>query len=104
MTSIIYVSWLYPIPIDSDGFSGVDKEKCTLYVPTGTYQDYLYSNWGIFKNIVEYDVTGVINPQMSSDAKERVRYTINGQRLTAPTKGVNIVKYSDGSVRKEIVK
>ena len=48
--------------------------------------------------------TGIDDTQTSSDAKEWERYTINGQRLTAPTKGINIVKYSDGSVRKEIVK
>ena len=41
---------------------------------------------------------------MTSDAKELSRYSVNGQRLTAPTKGLNIVKYSDGSVRKEMVK
>ncbi len=48
--------------------------------------------------------TGIDNTTMSSDVKEVSRYSVNGQRLTAPIKGVNIVKYSDGSVRKEIVK
>ena len=36
----------------------------------------------------------------TTDLKEVSRYSVNGQQLTAPTKGVNIVKYSDGSVRK----
>ena len=40
----------------------------------------------------------------NNDVKEVSRYSVNGQRLTAPTKGLNIVKYSDGSVRKEMVK
>ena len=39
----------------------------------------------------------------SSDAKEHSRYSLNGQRLSAPTKGLNIVKYSDGSVNKVVV-
>lgn len=48
--------------------------------------------------------TGIDNITDASDVKELFRYSVNGQRLTAPIKGVNIVKYSDGSVRKEIVK
>lgn len=48
--------------------------------------------------------TGIDNATVSSEVKEVSRFTSQGQRLTAPTKGVNIVKYSDGSVRKEIVK
>ncbi len=31
-------------------------------------------------------------------------YTINGQRFDAPQKGLNIVKYSDGSVKKMIIR
>ena len=34
---------------------------------------------------------------------EVARYTIDGCRILTPQKGVNIVKYSDGSVRKEVV-
>ena len=37
-------------------------------------------------------------------AVEVARYAINGTRLTAPTKGVNIVKMSDGTVKKVFVK
>lgn len=48
--------------------------------------------------------TGIDNTMVSSEVKEVSRFSSQGQRLTAPTKGVNIVKYSDGSVRKEIVK
>ena len=48
--------------------------------------------------------TGIDNTMVSSEVKEVSRFSSQGQRLTAPTKGVNIVKYNDGSVRKEIVK
>ena len=59
----------------------------------------------ITKHIVVAEVdTGITDAVMTSDAKEISRYSANGQRLTAPTKGLNIVKYSDGSVRKEMVK
>lgn len=48
--------------------------------------------------------TGIDNTTVSSEVKEVSRFSSQGQRLTVSTKGVNIVKYSDGSVRKEIVK
>lgn len=99
----IYVSWETPLGIGNDVFNGVDKEKCTLYVPQGTYQDYwLAEGWGDFKNIAEYDATKVDNSVAGKEVKEVSRYTANGQRLDAPTKGLNIVRYSDGSVRKEL--
>ena len=84
----------------SDVFDGCDAKKCTVYVPKGTYYDYWLSEFGYFENIVEFDPTGINNVITSNDAKELSRYSVNGQRLSAPTKGLNIVKYSDGSVKK----
>ena len=87
----------------NDVFEGCDAKKCTVYVPKGTYDDYWLSEFGYFENIVEFDPTGINNVITSNDAKELSRYSVNGQRLSAPTKGLNIVKYSDGSVKKVAV-
>ena len=84
-------------------FSGCDANNCKVYVPTGTYDDYLVSEFGYFENIVEFDATGIDKVTTSTDAKELSRYSVNGQRLSAPSKGLNIVKYSDGSVKKVVV-
>ena len=84
----------------SNVFDGCDAKKCTVYIPKGTYDDYWLSEFGYFENIVEFDPTGINNVITSNDAKELSRYSLNGQRLSAPTKGLNIVKYSDGSVKK----
>ena len=99
----VYVSW--PVPNSaSSAFSGVDISKSTLYVPQGTEQDYWLSPvWGDFGKIVEFDATGIDKVTTSNDAKELSRYSVNGQRLSAPAKGLNIVKYSDGSVKKVAV-
>ena len=86
-----------------DVFDGCDAKKCTVYVPKGTYDDYWLSEFGYFENIVEFDATGIDKVTTSTDAKELSRYSVNGQRLSAPTKGLNIVKYSDGSVKKVVV-
>ena len=84
-------------------FEDCDAKKCTVYVPKGTYDDYWLSEFGYFENIVEFDPTGINNVITSNDAKELSRYSVNGQRLSAPAKGLNIVKYSDGSVKKVVV-
>ena len=99
----VYVSWPVPLSVSSV-FSGADISKSTLYVPQGTEQDYWLSPvWGDFGKIVEFDATGIDKVTTSNDAKEFSRYSVNGQRLSAPSKGLNIVKYSDGSVKKVVV-
>ena len=90
--------------IDSYAFAGVDAKKCTLYVPMGTRDDYRLSVFGdYFENIVEFEATGIDKTTTSTDVEEVSRYSVNGQRLVGPTKGLNIVKYSDGSVKKVAV-
>ena len=85
-------------------FEGCASRKCTLYVPKGTYDNYRRSEFGYFVNIVEFDATGIDKTTTSTDVEEVSRYSVNGQRLAVPVKGLNIVKYSDGTVRKVVVK
>ena len=98
--------YVYPenLPeLESGIFSGCNAQNCTVYVPKGTYDDYKASEFGYFENIVEFDATDIDKVTTSTDAKEVSRYSVNGQRLSAPAKGLNIVKYSDGSVKKVAV-
>ncbi len=85
-------------------FEGIDAKKCTVYVPMRTRDDYCASEFGYFENIVEFEATGIDKTTTSTDVEEVARYSINGLRLSAPTKGLNIVKYSDGSVKKVAVR
>lgn len=87
----------------SNLFLGCDAKKCTVYVPKGTGDAYFWSSFGYFDKIVEFDATGIDKVAISTNAKEVSRYSANGQRLSAPAKGLNIVKYSDGSVKKVVV-
>ena len=104
LTSIYVYAEKVP-KIGSNAFEGVDAKKCTLYVPMGTCDDYWVSDFGnYFENIVEFDATGIDKTTTSTDVEEVARYSVNGQRLSAPTKGLNIVKYSDGSVKKVAVR
>ena len=98
--------YVYPekVPeLGTDVFNGCDAKNCTVYVPKGTYDAYKSSEFGYFEKIVEFDATGIDKVTTSTDAKEVSRYSANGQRLSAPAKGLNIVKYSDGSVKKVVV-
>lgn len=48
--------------------------------------------------------TGVQSLKVNTEIAEKARYNINGQRLSRPEKGINIVQMSDNSARKEVVK
>ena len=88
----------------SNLFLGCDEKNCTVYVPKGTVYAYFRSaEFGYFDKIVEFDAAGIAKVATSTNVKEVSRYSANGQRLSAPVKGLNIVKYSDGSVKKVVV-
>ena len=95
---------------DETVFSEIDKDQCTLYVPEGSVEAYRTATyWKDFKNIKEkyYSSTGINKVNTNSGSQKEVheisRYSINGQRVNAPTRGVNIVKYSDGTTKKIMV-
>lgn len=48
--------------------------------------------------------SAVENIRIVSDCHEVERYDLYGRRLSAPQTGINIVKYSDGSVKKIVVR
>lgn len=99
----VYVAWENPIEAGSF-FNRINISNCTLYVPQGTKEAYANADvWKDFGNIIEYDATGIDKVTNRSDVKEISRYSLNGQRVTSPTKGVNIVVYSDGSIKKVVV-
>lgn len=105
----IYVAWDEPLSLNGDIFEYLDKDSCTLYVPTGTAQLYRAADgWKEFKNIVEYDTTTGINSTIGqeADAGRKVvrRYGIDGRETDALRRGINIVRYDDGTVRKVVVK
>ena len=39
---------------------------------------------------------------VAGDSKEVARYTLDGRKLSAPQKGINIVKYADGRTVKVV--
>ena len=49
-------------------------------------------------------MVGIEDVEADNNTIEIARYDIHGRQLTEPTKGINIIKMSDGTTRKEIVK
>lgn len=57
------------------------------------------------KEIAPYGSSGISGATTeAADATEIARYSIDGTMLSAPAKGINIIKMSDGTTRKVIVK
>lgn len=85
-------------------------EWCTLHVPESSIT--LYSKnkpWSEFGNIVALTAddpkpTGVIDVRSDNEATITEYFSPDGQRLDAPRKGVNIVKMSDGTLKKVVIK
>ncbi|MBO7609063.1 MAG: hypothetical protein J6S96_02520 [Muribaculaceae bacterium] len=53
---------------------------------------------------IESGFTSIDEVGIDSNAVVVARYTVDGRRIATPQTGVNIIKYSDGSVHKVIVK
>ena len=51
-----------------------------------------------------YTATDIETPKVTAERVEVARFNLTGRRLSAPEPGVNIIKYSDGSVEKVFVR
>lgn len=102
----IYAFMEKPCKIEEKTFENETKINATLYVPKGSLLDYWDDNqWKKFMNIEEFDVTSIGSLNINTnDVQEVSRYSDNGQRLNTPAKGLNIVKYNNGTVKKIMVK
>ena len=75
----------------------------TLYVPTGTKEIYEQRwGWKEFKNIVE-DESLSVDGVTTDTSKASAIYNLNGI-ISNGHRGLNIVRYSDGTMKKVIIK
>ena len=93
-------------PHEINYFRNSTYANATLYVPKGTKVLYESTNgWRQFFTIQEGDpTTGIVSTKDDVNKVEVLRYDIKGQRLNAPRKGINIVRYSDGTTEKIVVR
>ena len=90
----------------SDIFTNTPIENATLHVPAASLDAYKATEpWSKFKDVValtelELSVQGTID----GGTTETARYTLDGKRTSQPRRGVNIIRMSDGTTRKVVVK
>lgn len=110
---------------DEDGYAfiqhywigNVEKRDATLYVPMGSKPLYEHAEgfgYTNFMQIIELEnieeealTVNVQSPSLDDeldDEKEIGRYTVTGVKIDKAQKGLNIIKYSNGTTRKIIVK
>ena len=109
------------VPPVSDSASGEPWYSCyktaRVYVPEESIPAYIQSPvWkkfyeeNDFLTIEDYlaeqgdDETTAINSAASQQAASATLYDLSGHQLTAPTKGINLVRMSNGEVKKVVVK
>lgn len=89
------------IGIKGKPFEEYTQSQCTLYIPKGSMDNYKRGEeWNAFTHIVEFSPTGIGGVHAAAERREVERYDTSGRRLTSPTKGLNIVRFNDGTTRK----
>ena len=89
------------IGIKGKPFEEYTQSQCTLYVPEGSMYNYqCWEEWYAFNHIVEFSPTGINGVHSAAERREVERYDTSGRRLTSHTKGLNIVRFNDGTTRK----
>ena len=79
----------------------INKWEYTLYVPQESLDAYKSAaQWKEFFFLE----TGIKDAVKVSSATESARYSTDGTRLASPQKGINIIRMSDGTVKKVLVK
>ncbi len=98
-----YMTYSYPI------FIGSAYSNTVLHVPATSIETYRNAEpWSIFENIValtdsDPNPTGITNVSNNMVTGERY-YSLDGKRLDQPQRGLNIIRMSNGTTRKVIVK
>lgn len=89
-----------PIDIHINMFSTKTYLNATLYVPKGTKELYMScKGWNIFFNITDDEVPNNIDVLYANDTTPSI-YDLKGQKKSTISKGINIIRLSDGAVRK----
>lgn len=101
----VYLLQEQPYEIAIQVFSRNTYDLGTLHVPVGTKELYKQTaGWNRFMNIEEDAPTGINAAHCVKAAEEAARYTMDGRHLSKPQPGVNIVRMTDGTTKKVIVK
>ena len=94
-----------PPSCGSQALDDINKWTCTLSVPAGSTSAYQEAaQWKEFF-FIDNDVTA-INRIYDDEAEGRIVgiYDLNGRKLERLQRGINIVRMSDGTTKKVVIK
>ena len=93
---------------ESNAFRETNIESATLYVPAASLEAYKstkpWSGFGTIVGLTEDEIDAVEDVQAAGVAAEADRYDLQGHIIAKPQKGINIIRTSDGTTRKVLVK
>jgi hypothetical protein len=93
--------------INKNVFSDKTYINAMLYVPSGRKEAYkAATGWQNFVYMGEWEPTGIktITRENVETVEELERYDASGKIINSPQKGLNIVKYSNGAIKKIYVR
>lgn len=104
----VYIYNTEDVLLAADGTCPFGKMEygCVLYVPESMKSVYEGTSYaGVFSQIVGMDAETVGLSNTGADNAQPVDYyDMDGRKYDVPQRGVNVVRYSDGTVRKVMVK
>ena len=94
--------------LSEDAFNGSYPENISIHVAKQSVEKYqAKEEWSIFKQIIAWNPNEeptYLNAVKKVITTKENYYTITGKRLSAPQRGLNIIKKSDGTTRKVLIK
>ena len=89
-----------PTAMEGDFFEWAPIEQATLYVPEASLASYKTTcPWSEFGTILPISGTGIESITVSEPTIEAI-YNIEGKRMNSMSRGLNILRMSDGTTRK----
>ena len=79
-----------------------DTEYCCVAFMTTSEGETFYGEQQFFKTNIDPDGIGDIKAE--EEVTEIARYDLNGRKLAGPQKGINIIRYSNGTSKKVLLK
>ena len=93
-----------PPTCGTQALDDINKWSCTLSVPEGCNSVYQQADqWKDFF-FIDNNITGINVLMNTKGISVKDRYTLDGKRLSQPQRGLNIVRMSDGTTKKVVVK
>ncbi len=94
------------IPVENAEALKQVPESCVIYVVEDKVEEYqeMFSVAGLTNVVIEIQASAMQTIGITTDKVEVARYNSLGQKISAPQRGINIIKYSDNTVEKVLVK